>query len=129
MGAPDLTFRRRWAFLTETSERRLHMSATARDRFAVKALPQKVATHVRENGRDPIWGHPALTQLAAGRSSSGLAGEAPGRASAEAGAAVEEAVGVDAAGEADERVDRAEHEDDRERVLPERHAHERAAGG
>ena len=36
---------------------------------------------------------------------------------------------VDAAGEADERVDRAEDEHDRERVLPERHADERAPGG
>jgi hypothetical protein len=40
-------------------------TATAR-RFAVRALPQDVANHVREHGRDPIWGHPALTQLAAG---------------------------------------------------------------
>ena len=58
-----------------------------------------------------------------------LASEAPGGADAEAGAAVEEAVRIDAAGKADERVDRAEDEHDRERVLPEWHADERAASG
>ena len=35
-------------------------------RFAVRALPQEVATYVREQGRDPIWGHPALTEPATG---------------------------------------------------------------
>ena len=48
---------------------------------------------------------------------------------ADAAAEVEEALGVDAAGEADERVDRAEHEDDGERILPEQDADEGAAGG
>src|ERR671910_1072478 len=59
---------------------------------------------------------------------SGLAGEAPGGARLGAGAGVENALGVDAAGEADEGVDRAEREQEHERVLPERHADERAAG-
>ena len=40
---------------------------------------------------------------------------------------MEEAVRVDPAGEPDERVGRAEDEHDREQVLPEGHAHERAA--
>ena len=42
------------------------MTAIATNRFAVTALPQEVATHVRAHGRDPKWGHPALTQLATG---------------------------------------------------------------
>jgi Protein of unknown function (DUF1203) len=42
------------------------MSAIATNRFAVKALPQEVAAHVREKGRDPKWGHPVLTQPATG---------------------------------------------------------------
>ena len=42
------------------------MSAIATDRFAVKALPQELATYVREKGRDPKWGHPVLTQPATG---------------------------------------------------------------
>jgi Protein of unknown function (DUF1203) len=42
------------------------MTAIAATRFAVKALPQDVATYVREHGRDPIWGHAALTQPAPG---------------------------------------------------------------
>ena len=42
------------------------MSAIAVNRFAVRALPQEVATHVREHGRDPIWGHSVETQLATG---------------------------------------------------------------
>jgi hypothetical protein len=41
---------------------------------------------------------------------------------------VEEAVGVDPSGEPDQRVDRCEHEYERERVLPERHADERTPG-
>jgi Protein of unknown function (DUF1203) len=41
------------------------MSAIA-IRFVVKALPQEVATYVRENGRDPIWGHSAVTEPATG---------------------------------------------------------------
>ncbi len=41
------------------------MSAIA-TRFVVKALPQEVATYVRENGRDPIWGHAAVTEPATG---------------------------------------------------------------
>jgi hypothetical protein len=42
------------------------MSAITANRFAVKPLPQEVATYVRENGRDPIWGHPAMTEPATG---------------------------------------------------------------
>jgi uncharacterized protein DUF1203 len=42
------------------------MTAIAANRFAVRALPQDVATYVREQGRDPIWGHPALTEPATG---------------------------------------------------------------
>ncbi|HSL64585.1 MAG TPA: DUF1203 domain-containing protein [Gaiellaceae bacterium] len=34
--------------------------------FAVSALAQDVADHVREHGRDPVWGHAAVTQVAAG---------------------------------------------------------------
>jgi hypothetical protein len=41
------------------------MSAIA-TRFVVEALPQEVATYVRENGRDPIWGHVAMTEPATG---------------------------------------------------------------
>ena len=42
------------------------MSVIATNRFAVRALPQEVATFVREQGRDPKWGHPVLTQPATG---------------------------------------------------------------
>jgi hypothetical protein len=42
------------------------MTAIAANRFAVRALPQDVAVFVREHGSDPVWGHPALTQLATG---------------------------------------------------------------
>jgi hypothetical protein len=42
------------------------MSTLAASRFAVRALPQEVADHVREHGRDPIWGHRAVTGLATG---------------------------------------------------------------
>jgi hypothetical protein len=42
------------------------MTAIAASRFAVKPLPQDVATHVREQGRDPVWGHQAVTQPATG---------------------------------------------------------------
>jgi hypothetical protein len=34
--------------------------------FAVEALPQRVAAHVRAHGRDPIWGHAAVTEPATG---------------------------------------------------------------
>lgn len=34
--------------------------------FTVTAIPQRVADEVREHGRDPLWGHPAVTQLATG---------------------------------------------------------------
>ena len=42
------------------------MSVIATNRFAVKALPQEVANHVRETGRDPEWGHPVRTEPATG---------------------------------------------------------------
>jgi hypothetical protein len=42
------------------------MTATAIARFTVEAMPEAVAAYVREHGRDPIWGHPTLTQPAAG---------------------------------------------------------------
>ena len=42
---------------------------------------------------------------------------------------MQEAVRVDASGETDEDVDRAEDEDDGKRVLPEWHAHEGAPRG
>jgi Protein of unknown function (DUF1203) len=42
------------------------MTTIAASRFAVTALPQNVAGYVREQGRDPIWGHAALTQPATG---------------------------------------------------------------
>jgi hypothetical protein len=58
-----------------------------------------------------------------------LAGDPPGSAEAEARTAVQEAVRVDASGETDEDVDRAEDEDDGKRVLPEWHAHEGAPRG
>jgi uncharacterized protein DUF1203 len=42
------------------------MPKQAANRFVVRALPQEVATHVREHGRDPVWDQPALTQPATG---------------------------------------------------------------
>ena len=42
------------------------MNAIAVSRFAVRALPLDVATYVREQGRDPIWGHPARSEPATG---------------------------------------------------------------
>ena len=42
------------------------MSTTVASRFALKALTQEVATYVREHGRDPVWGHAAVTQPATG---------------------------------------------------------------
>ena len=59
----------------------------------------------------------------------GVPGEPPGRADAQSGAAVEESEAVNAARKADERIDRAEDEGDRKRVLPERHSDERASRG
>jgi hypothetical protein len=41
------------------------MSTTALS-FTVTALPQDVARQVREQGRDPVWGHAAVTQPATG---------------------------------------------------------------
>jgi Protein of unknown function (DUF1203) len=42
------------------------MSAIAATRLVVEALPQELATYVRENGRDPIWGHASVTERATG---------------------------------------------------------------
>jgi len=42
------------------------MSAIAGTRFAVEAMTQEVATYVRKNGRDPSWGHAAVTEPATG---------------------------------------------------------------
>jgi Protein of unknown function (DUF1203) len=42
------------------------MSTITAERFAVEALPQEVATYVRETSRDPIWGHSAMTEPATG---------------------------------------------------------------
>ena len=56
-------------------------------------------------------------------------GEAPRRTDAEARPAAKQPLAVDAACEADERVDRGEDEHDGGDVLPERHADERAARG
>ena len=53
----------------------------------------------------------------------------PRSTDAESGPAAEQPLAVDAAGEADERVDRGEDEHDGDDVFPERHADERAACG
>ena len=42
------------------------MSPIAGTRFAVEAMPQEIATYVRENGRDPNWGHAAVAEPATG---------------------------------------------------------------
>ena len=42
------------------------MLAIATAGFTVRAIPQEIATYVRDQGRDPIWGHPSLTELATG---------------------------------------------------------------
>jgi len=42
------------------------MTAIAANRFAVTALPQELAMYVRKHGRDPVWGHAAVTERAAG---------------------------------------------------------------
>ena len=47
-----------------------------------------------------------------------MVGEPPGRAHVQTRARVQQALGVDAAGEPDERVDRGDHEYEREHVLP-----------
>jgi len=51
---------------TTTDEGDDKMTVIAADRFTVQALPRQVASYVREHGRDPVWGHEALTQLATG---------------------------------------------------------------
>jgi uncharacterized protein DUF1203 len=43
------------------------MSASPREKtFAVVAMSDEVALHVREHGHDPVWGHAAHTQAATG---------------------------------------------------------------
>ncbi|HSK16066.1 MAG TPA: DUF1203 domain-containing protein [Gaiellaceae bacterium] len=42
------------------------MSTIAATSFAVRGLPEEVATYVRAHGRDPVWGHDAVTQPATG---------------------------------------------------------------
>jgi hypothetical protein len=42
------------------------MTAITAIRFAVRGLPDDVASFVREQGRDPVWGHAAVTELATG---------------------------------------------------------------
>lgn len=42
------------------------MTASIATRFVVQALPQELAAHVREHGRDPRWGHAAVTETATG---------------------------------------------------------------
>jgi hypothetical protein len=42
------------------------MTVTTTNRFVVRALPTDAVAHVRQHGRDPIWGHPTLTQPATG---------------------------------------------------------------
>jgi hypothetical protein len=42
------------------------MTVTTTNRFVVRALPTEVAAHVRQHGRDPIWGHAAVTEPATG---------------------------------------------------------------
>ena len=70
---------RRSSSRTTSDERTDEMTAIAVNRFAVRALPQDVATYVREQGRDPIWGHPALTEPATGiRAVSTLPAHVPG---------------------------------------------------
>lgn len=42
------------------------MTAVTANRFAVRGLPDEVATFVREHGHDPVWGHAAVSELATG---------------------------------------------------------------
>jgi hypothetical protein len=42
------------------------MAAITATSFVVRALPEEVAAYVREHGRDPLWGHAAVTQTASG---------------------------------------------------------------
>jgi hypothetical protein len=42
------------------------MTTIAETRLTVTAIRQEVATYVRQNGRDPVWGHAAVTQVATG---------------------------------------------------------------
>jgi hypothetical protein len=62
----DLTSRPRPALTESDTDKGDEMSAIAATRFVVEALPQDVATYVRENGRDPIWDHAAVTEPATG---------------------------------------------------------------
>jgi hypothetical protein len=42
------------------------MAAITATGFVVRALPEEVAAYVREHGRDPLWGHAAVTHPATG---------------------------------------------------------------
>lgn len=42
------------------------MTDVATHRFTVTALAEETARHVREHGRDPVWGHAAVTAPADG---------------------------------------------------------------
>lgn len=42
------------------------MSVSTVTRYSIHALSQDLADHVREHGRDPIWGHGAVTEPASG---------------------------------------------------------------
>jgi Protein of unknown function (DUF1203) len=42
------------------------MTASIATRFTVRALPEEIAAHVREHGRDPVWGHATVTEPATG---------------------------------------------------------------
>ena len=42
------------------------MAAITATGFVVRALSEEVAAYVREHGRDPLWGHAAVTQPATG---------------------------------------------------------------
>jgi Protein of unknown function (DUF1203) len=42
------------------------MTAIATSRYTVHAVAPEVAAHVREHGRDPVWGHPTRTEPATG---------------------------------------------------------------
>jgi hypothetical protein len=71
----------------------------------------------------------AITAIGSSVVVSGLPGEPHGVAEADAWAAAEEPLCVDASGEPDEGVDRGEYERDRERVFPQWDADQDAAGG
>jgi hypothetical protein len=63
----DLTVWRPCAFHEATHLKRGDdMTASTASRIAVTGLSDEVAAFVREQGRDPVWGHAAVTELATG---------------------------------------------------------------